>query len=116
VQDRKSVRGEDHARTVMRLRVPMQLGPHEYREAEIILRELGGTEAEPGRVGIFELDRSGLVLDTRDLEAAIDGLPESLRAAALELRALAEHGDRVEVAKKALWQLVQLAAAEANPP
>ena len=66
-----------------------------------------GTEAEPGRVGIIEVDRSALVLDTRDLEAALDELPESLRAAALELRALAEHGDKAEVARKALWQLVQ---------
>jgi DNA repair exonuclease SbcCD nuclease subunit len=111
----RALRAEDHARTVMRLSVPMQLGPSEYREAEAILRELAGTEAEPGRVGILELDRSGLVLDTRDLEAALEDLPDSLRAAALELRALAEQGDRAEVAKKALWQLVQLAAAEREP-
>jgi DNA repair exonuclease SbcCD nuclease subunit len=111
----RALDGEDHARTVMRLRVQMQLGPTEYRDAEAILRRLVGSEAEPGKVGILELDRSLLVLDTRDLEAALDELPDSLRAAALELRALAEHGDKAEVAKKALWQLVQLASAELRP-
>jgi len=107
----RTLESEDLSRTVMRLRVAMQLGPLEYREAEAILRRLAGTDAEPGRVGILELDKHGFELDTRDLEAALDELPETLRAAAIELRALAEHGDRPEVARKALWHLVQLASA-----
>lgn len=110
IAELRAVKNEDHARTVLRLSVQMQIGPTEFREAEAILRELAGTEAEPGRVGIFELDRSGLVLDTRDLDAALDELPDSLRAAAIELRALAEHGDKAEIARKALWHLVQLAS------
>jgi DNA repair exonuclease SbcCD nuclease subunit len=106
----RALKAEDHGRTVMRLHVQMRVGHEEYREAEAILRELVGTEAEPGRIGILELDRSALELDTRNLDAALDELPESLRTAALELRALAEHGERPEVARRALWQLVQLAA------
>ena len=84
----------------------------ELDAVERILVELEGTEALLGRVGVLQLDRSGLVLETSGLEDALDGAPEVLRSVATRLRAIeGEHGAdsaQGELARRALYQLYRL--------
>jgi DNA repair exonuclease SbcCD nuclease subunit len=100
--------GADRTRHVLRLRVEMRVPANEYEEAEKILRELKGTDATHGRVGVLQLDRSGLVLDTQNIEDAFDGLPEVLRVTAQRLKAM-DVGDQAEVARRALMHLYRTA-------
>jgi DNA repair exonuclease SbcCD nuclease subunit len=95
-------------RTVLRLTVDMRLSAAELDEAEQILRDLEGSDAVPGRAGILQLDRGGMILDTTDIAAYLAGLPEVLRAAAERLREQ-ESGERAEVARAALLHLYHLA-------
>lgn len=93
--------GADRRRHVLRLAVDMCLPAAEYEEAEAILRELKGTDALRGRVGIMHVDRSRLVLDTRNIEDAFPDLPDVLRVAAECLKAM-EKGEQAKVARQAL--------------
>jgi DNA repair exonuclease SbcCD nuclease subunit len=100
--------GADRTRHVLRLTVEMRVSAAEYQEAEAILRELKGTDAVHGRVGILEVDRSRLELDTRNIEGEFAGLPDVLRATADRLRVMAQ-GEQAEVAHQALMHLYRLA-------
>jgi hypothetical protein len=83
-----------------------------------LLRELKGTSASHGRVGILQLERQGLRLDTTGIEEQLTDLPEVLRATVPRLRALEEGADP-EVARAALYHLYRLVrevnAGEARP-
>lgn len=105
---RALVRRTDLGQTVLRLRVEAAVSPAEYEEAERLLAELTGSEAVHPKVGILELDRSGLVLDTSTAPAAFEGLPEPIRLAAEKLKAL-EGEERPEVIARALYNLYHLA-------
>lgn len=96
--------GGDHSRHVLRLTIDMRVPAAEYEEAEAILRELKGTDALHGRVGVLQLDRSRLALDSAHIDDAFAELPDVLRAAAARLKAL-EHGDGAEIAQQALMHL-----------
>jgi DNA repair exonuclease SbcCD nuclease subunit len=96
------------ARQVLRLTLDMALPAPEFEEAEGILRELKGTAASHGRVGILAPDRSRLRLDTAGLEALLSDLPEVLRATVAALRGQ-EAGEQPEVARAALLHLYRLA-------
>lgn len=96
--------GGDRSRHVLRLAVDMCVAAEEYQEAESILRELKGTDAVHGRVGVLQLDRSRLTLDTRNIGDAFTALPDVLRATATRLEAMAK-GDQAEVAQQALMHL-----------
>lgn len=98
----------DLARKVVRLTVDVRLDATEYDEAEAIFRELKGTSAAQGRIGILRLDRSGLELDTSGIETAVDALPEVVRATFSYLKAR-EDGDQAEVVRAALYHLYRLA-------
>lgn len=100
----RALRDGDRRRHVLRLSVEMHLAAAEYEEAEAILRELKGTDAVHGRVGILEVERSRLELDTRNIEEAFASLPDVLRATAERLKAM-ESGPQAEVARQALLHL-----------
>jgi hypothetical protein len=89
----------------------MSVGVDALDEVERILRELSGTSAVHGKVGVLDLDRSRLSLDTTGAETRFDGAPEVLAAAARRLREVErEHAgtEQAELARRALYQLFQL--------
>ena len=94
--------------SVIRLILDMSVSAPELEECETILRELKGTASSQGRVGILQLDRRRLVLDTRDIEAQLARLPDVLRATVALLKAM-ESEDQDEVARAALSHLYKLA-------
>jgi DNA repair exonuclease SbcCD nuclease subunit len=98
---------EDLRRMVLRLRLELRVDPEGYAEVERLLRVLAGTDATHGRVGVMQIERAGLELDTKDIEAAFEDLPEVLQATVARLRA-AEDAARREVAQRALYHLYQL--------
>lgn len=105
----RALEAEEHRQTVMRLHVTMQVGVDEHARVETALRGLEGTEAQPGKVAIAAIDRSGLHLDTSSLLLALDDLPEQVRETARRLGARIEANDRAEVAEQALIHLYRLA-------
>jgi len=102
----------DLSQHVLRLVFEMRARVDELDAVERILVELEGTEALHGKVGVLQVERSGLVLETSGLEDALEGAPEVLRSVATRLRALeGEHGassPQGEVARRALYQLYRL--------
>jgi len=98
--------GVDRRRHVMRLTIDMSVPAAEYEEAEAILRELKGTEAIHGRVGILWEERGNLTLDAHDIENAFPVLPDVLQATVARLKAReAEGGADGEIAREALMHL-----------
>ena len=81
---------------MLRLIIDLRLTAAEFEEAERLLAELKGTNAIHGRVGILQLERHSMVLDTRGIEAELADLPEVLRSTVTRLKAQ-EIGDQAEV-------------------
>lgn len=96
----------DRKSHVVSLSLDLKATAPEYQEVESILRELEGSDAIIGRVGILQVDKSGLRLDTTNIENAFDDLPDVLLAAVERLREM-EHGDQAEIAQKALLHLFE---------
>jgi DNA repair exonuclease SbcCD nuclease subunit len=96
----------DLGQTIMRLKVELRATPKEYEEIERIFEELQGTPAKHGRVGVIQIERDLLELDTRDIEQVFEGLPDVLKAAARALKQ--EEARDPETAKRALFQLYRL--------
>jgi DNA repair exonuclease SbcCD nuclease subunit len=110
----RALRGaDDLRRTVLRLTLKMKVSADEYDEAQALVRELAGTNAAHGRVGVLQIDADGLELDTTDIESAFEDVPEVLRATVERLRAR-EHGERGSEAKRALYHLYRLVKEEAR--
>jgi hypothetical protein len=86
----------------------MRLSVPEFEEAERLLRELAGSAAARGRVGILLIDRQRLALDTAGIADHFPGLPEVLHATVARLTALAAGVDQPEVARAALHHLYRL--------
>jgi DNA repair exonuclease SbcCD nuclease subunit len=105
--------GSKLAGLVLRLIVDLRLTAPELEEAERLLTELKGSNVIHGRVGILQLERRGMVLDTRGIEAELANLPDVLRATVARLKAL-ETGDQAETARAALYHLFRL-TREARP-
>jgi DNA repair exonuclease SbcCD nuclease subunit len=95
-------------RTVLRLILELYATPAEYAEVEAILDELAGTAASRGRVGVMQLDREGLLLDTREVEQVFEDLPAVVRAAVRRLKEEEAEGPNPEVARRALYHLYRL--------
>lgn len=96
----------DLRQTVMRLKVELRVTPAELDEVDRILEELQGTPAKHGRVGVMQIEREGLELDTRNIEQVFEDLPPVLQATA---RALKEaETDNPETAQRALYHLYRL--------
>jgi DNA repair exonuclease SbcCD nuclease subunit len=107
----RALRSEPNlARTVLRLVLDLRVTAPELAEAEAILTELKGTAATHGRVGILQLVRERLLLDTRGIEADFADLPDVLRATVARLKEL-ERGDQPEVAREALYHLFRMVRA-----
>lgn len=112
--DLRDLRTENLARAVMHLTVDARLTAVDMEEAEAILRELKGTSATHGRVGILQVDRSRMIVDTRGIESALVDLPPVLRATVAKLREL-EGGEQAEHARAALYHLYRTVRAERRP-
>jgi DNA repair exonuclease SbcCD nuclease subunit len=97
----------DLGQRVLRVRLDMKLPAEEYTEALRLLEQLEGNDAIAAKAGIAEVDRSGLELDTRDIEALFAGLPEGIQEAVRLLKA-DEHGAEARVAQRALYHLYAL--------
>lgn len=95
--------------TVMRLTVELRATPQEYEEVERILEELQGTPAKHGRVGVMQIERDRLELDTRDIEQVFAGLPTVLAATAKALKE--EEARSPETVQRALFHLYRLSRA-----
>lgn len=115
IEELRALRDEDHRHAVLRLAVRMSLPARQYEEAEQILRALEGDIAQPGSVAIPTFDRSGLVLDARDIMVDLDDLPDQVRETARRLQAMIDAGDRPEIAQRALVHLYKLAHGGASP-
>lgn len=96
----------DLEKRVLHLHVEMRLPPQEYEQAQGLLRDLQGTSATHGRVGILVLDRANMELDTTDMQAFLAGLPPVLVAAANLIKAERDVDPRV--AQQALYKLYEL--------
>lgn len=112
LEELESLAARDLGSHVLRLVLDMSARVDEFEAVERILVELEGTEAQHGKVGVLQLERERLRLETDRLEASLDGAPEVLRSVAARLRAVeAEHGkDSVQgdIARRALYQLYRL--------
>ncbi|MBA3541649.1 MAG: DNA repair exonuclease [Deltaproteobacteria bacterium] len=95
------------SRWVLRLTLDLHLTAPEFDEAERILRELKGTPAAHGRVGVLQVERDRMVLDTNGIENELKDLPDVLRATVARLRAL-ENDEQREIARAALYHLYRL--------
>lgn len=113
VRDMDSLRAlleeRDLRQTVLRLKVELCVTPKEFDEVERILEALQGTPAKHGRVGVMQVEREGLELDTRDIEQVFDDLPSVLQAAARALKE--EEAQNPETAQRALFHLYRLSRA-----
>ena len=97
----------DLAKRVLRLHIDMRLAPDEHDEAEAILRELAGSPATHGRVGILVLERGGLKRDLADMATLVAGLPPVLASAAKRIKENTSVTE--EVRQRALHNLLELA-------
>lgn len=93
---------------VLRLSIEMRVPAPDYEEAERLIDELVGTDAKHGRVGVLELDRSRLTLDTDSVASICAALPPVMKAAVERLRAAAENPGEREAAERALYHLYRL--------
>jgi DNA repair exonuclease SbcCD nuclease subunit len=94
---------------VLRLHVEMSLPAPEYAEAERLLEALAGTPASHGKVGVLELHRQGLELETRSVDTFCADLPDVLRSAVERLQVAAEDPEQRLVAQRALFHLYRVA-------
>ena len=100
----------DLSRCVLRLAVEMRVPAAEYEEAEQLLVQLAGTEADHPLVGVLALDRSGLRLDTNSVAQVLAGMPEAVRAAAERL--MAQQHAHPQAVERALYHLYSLSRQE----
>lgn len=102
---RQLARRSDLADRVLRLSLDMRVPAPEYAEATALLRELEGTDAMHGKVGILEVDRDKLALDIRSVADFSKDLPAVLQATAERLKQAAQSGPDAAVAERALYHL-----------
>lgn len=95
---------KDRKKSVLRLKLEIRATASDYEAIEEIIKVLEGTDAIIGRVGILQVDRSKLELDTANLKEALDDLPGVLKATVDKLQAL-ERGEQAAVARQALLHL-----------
>ncbi len=107
----RALRSENLKQTVLRLSLRMAVTLDELAEVEALLAELKGTDAHHGRVGVLQVDRTGLTLDTREVEELFSDLPDVLQAAASKLRRQTALPEKREVAERALQHLYHLVRA-----
>jgi DNA repair exonuclease SbcCD nuclease subunit len=102
---------DDH---VLRLRINMKVSAPEYDESELLLEELQGTAARHAKVGVLELDRQGLQLETATVDQYCADLPDVLRSAVTRLKVAAEDPAQRVVAERALFHLYRSSKRKAS--
>lgn len=107
-------RRTDLAERVLRLSVEMTLSAPEYEEAEALLESLEGTPARHARVGILDLDREGLELNTDNVDAYCSELPDVLQSAVRRLKAEADDPGKRPIAQRALFHLYRASRRKAS--
>ena len=107
VESLTRLRDEDLNQCVIRLRLNMSVSLAEYDKVREVLRELKGTTAAHGRVGVLQVDEEDLRLDTTRTEELRAELPNVLASVVDRLQE-AEKTDP-ELAQRALYHLYQLA-------
>src|SRR5580700_2449527 len=101
----------DLDRHVVRLHLDMTVTLSEESELERILRDLRGTDATHGRVGVFVVDRAGLRLQVGSRDSFPDDLPPVLKDTVARLdRLIADATDESEKSRatRALAHLYKL--------
>ncbi len=111
---RNLVHRPDLSDRVLRLHVNMKVSAPEYDEAETLLDELQGTAARHARVGVLELDRQGLELETSTVDQYCEELPDVLRSAVSRLKTAAEIPAQRLVAERALFHLYRSSRTKAQ--
>lgn len=111
---RALVRRSDLDDRVLRLRVNMKVSAPDYDEAEILLEDLQGTSARHAKVGVLELDRQGLELETATVDQYCEELPEVLKSAVTRLKVAAEDPAQRLVAERALFHLYRSSKRKAS--
>ena len=102
--------------TVLKLELDLAVTLKEEAELELILRELVGGDAMPGRAAVVQLDRKRVELTTGDLDELLPRLPGVLRATVQRLREQAANDTEDGlIATRALRHLYQLVRKEAAP-
>ena len=101
----------DLDRHVVRLHLDLTVSLSEESEVERILRDLQGTDATHGRVGVLMVDRAGLRLQVGSGDAFPDDLPPVLKDTVARLdRLIADATDESEKSRatRALAHLYKL--------
>jgi hypothetical protein len=111
---RALARRTDLADRVLRLHVEMRVPAHEYEEMERLFEDLEGTSARHGTVGVLDLDRQGLELETSDVESFCKDLPEVLQSTVRRLRAAADDPMQRPIAERALYHLYRMSRKKAS--
>ena len=101
---------EELNQTVMRLQLNMSVSLAEYDTVQDVLRELKGTTAAHGRVGVLQMDDENLEIDTSRTEELRANLPDVLAYVVDRLREVEK--TEPELARRALYHLYQLAARQ----
>lgn len=121
-RDPRELRGlmamENLDRHVVRLHLDMLLSVPEESEVERIVRDLQGTDATHGRVGVLLVDRANLRLQPGSGGAFPDDLPPVLRDTVSRLdRLIADSGNEFEKDKatRALAHLYKLLQTQSAP-
>lgn len=107
-------RRTDLGERVLRLCVDMKLSAPEYEIAEGLLESLEGTDARHGKVGVLELDRQGLELDTSNVDTFCTDLPEVLQSAVRRLKTDADDPVKRLAAQRALFHLYRVSRKKAS--
>ncbi len=105
---------KDLGERVLRLRIEMNLSAPDYEVAEGLLEGLEGTTARHGKVGVLDLDRQGLELDTSNVDAFCKDLPEVLQSAVRRLKTDADDPDLRPAAQRALFHLYRVSRKKAG--
>lgn len=101
------LRTQELGKTVLRLTLDLEVSLEEHEQVEAVLRELKGSEASHGRVGVLVVDRTGLRLRVTGSEFP-PSLPSVLKDVVTRLREKEASGAGAEKARRALVHLYRL--------
>jgi DNA repair exonuclease SbcCD nuclease subunit len=103
----RALRGRDDlSNAVVRLTARLKVSVREADEAESILKELKGTVASHGRIGVLHVDDWDVEIDTTDVGQLAEQLPPVLASVVEMLRE--KEAAEAELARRALLHLYRL--------
>jgi DNA repair exonuclease SbcCD nuclease subunit len=107
VADLETLCSQDLKDCVLRLTLAMEVSVSELDRVEAILDELKGNEAAHGKVGVLQVDRTALELNTNDVGGFDRDLPDVLRSVVTRLQTQGSETDSF-VARRALYHLYRM--------